>query len=73
MELAGWTQFACDQQLPLPDHVHQPDPGECRGSRPEGFEPRHRSGQSLDGAMILLDNVIEIFDLTEPLAKLGGR
>jgi hypothetical protein len=27
MELLRWTQFAYQQQLPLPNHVHQLNPG----------------------------------------------
>ena len=65
MELLRGTKFACEQQLALPDHVHQLDPRERHGGRPEGFEPQHRSYQSIDGPMILLNNVVEIFGLTD--------
>ena len=65
MKPLGGTEFTCEQQLALPDHVHQLDPRERHGRRPEGLEPQHRSHQSLDGSMILLNNVVEIFDLTD--------
>ena len=61
----GGTEFTGEQQLTLPDHVDQLDPRERHGRRPEGLEPQHRSHQSLDGSMILLNNVVEIFDLTD--------
>ena len=65
MEPLGGTEFTCEQQLALPDHVHQLDPRERHGGRPEGFEPQHRSYQSINGPMILLNNFVEIFGLTD--------
>ena len=63
IELTRRTQFASQQQLALPDHVHQFNAGESHGRGPEGFEPQHRSCLSLDGSVILLDDVVEVFDL----------
>jgi hypothetical protein len=65
MEPLGGKDSTCEQQLALPDHVHQLDRCERHGRRPEGLEPQRRSHQSLDGSMILLDNVVEIFDRTD--------
>jgi len=54
---------AVDRKLALADHVHQLDAGEYRAGRPERFEVEHRPGHPLDGAVILLDNVVEVFNL----------
>jgi hypothetical protein len=51
--------------------VHDLDPGECHGGGPEGFEPKHRSRLSLDGPVILLNDVVEVFDLAHLDAGLG--
>jgi hypothetical protein len=71
IELTRWTQFACRQQLALPDHVHQFNAGEGHSRGPEGFEPQHRSCLSLDGSVILLDDVVEVFDLAYLNTSLG--
>jgi hypothetical protein len=47
------------------DHVHEFDRGQCILSRPEGFKVEHRFGYALDGAMILLHDVVEILDLAD--------
>lgn len=39
------------------------DPGEGSGSGMEGLEPEHGTGDPLDETMILLKDVVEIFDL----------
>jgi TetR/AcrR family transcriptional regulator, transcriptional repressor for nem operon len=65
IELLRGAELACEQRLAVPDHVHLLDPGERHGGTPEGLEPQHRSHQSLDGSVILLNNVVEIFDLTD--------
>ena len=54
---------AVDCELALVDHVHQFDAGEHGARGPERFEVEHQLGQPLDGAMILLDNVVEVFNL----------
>jgi hypothetical protein len=51
--------------------VHQLDPSERHGRGPEGLEPQHWSHRSLEGSMILLNNVAEIFDLTDLDARFG--
>jgi len=63
--LLRWTHFAYRQQLSLPDHGHEFDANKPHRSRPEGLEPRHRVYQPLDGSMILFDDIVEVFDLTE--------
>jgi hypothetical protein len=45
--------------------VHEFDAGERHGGGLEGLEPQHRSHQPLDGSMILFDDVVEVFDLTD--------
>ena len=71
IELLRWTQSACQHQLALPDHVHDLDPGERHGGGPEGFEPEHQSRLPLNGSVILLDNIVEVFDLAHLDAGLG--
>jgi hypothetical protein len=67
--LLRWAHLAHRQQLTLPDHVHEFDAGKCHRGRPEGFETQHRPQQPLDGSMVLFDDVVEVFDLTD----LGAR
>ena len=45
------------------DHVHEFDAGQRIFGAPEGFEVEHRFGHALDGAMILLHDVVGILDL----------
>jgi len=71
IELLCRTQFACDQQLALSDHVHQFDSGEGYSGGPEGFKTEHRSSLSFDGSVILLDDVVEVFDLAHLNASPG--
>ena len=71
IELLRWTQFTCDQQLALPDHVHQFDSGEGYSGGPEGFKTEHRSSLSLDGLVMLFNKVVEVFDLAHLNASLG--
>jgi hypothetical protein len=47
-----WAHVAHRQQLALPDHVH------------ELLELQHCPYETLDGSMILFDDVVEVFDLT---------
>jgi hypothetical protein len=49
--------------------VHEFDAGKRYRRRPEGLAPQHRPDQPLDGSMILFDDVVEIFDLTNPDAR----
>jgi hypothetical protein len=53
-----------DRELILSDHVHELDAGQHVSGRIKGFEVEHRPGHPLDGPMVLLDDVVEIFDLT---------
>jgi hypothetical protein len=45
--------------------MHEFDAGERHCGGPEGLESQHESHQPLDGSMILFDNVVEVFDLTD--------
>ena len=59
------THLACRLQLIFPNHVHEFDAGKRHGGGPEGLQPQHRPYQSLDGSMILFDDVVEVLDLTD--------
>ena len=50
-------------ELSLPNHVHELDPGQDLGGRSKGFETEHGSGDAFNGAVILLDDIVEVFDL----------
>jgi hypothetical protein len=76
---SNWTDYSCQRrklvgerhgigavvcELVLADHVYQFDAGWYRAGGPERFEVEHRPSHPLDGAMVPLDNVIEVFNLT---------
>ena len=52
-------------QLPLFDHVHGLDASDEFGGAVEVFESEHGLSSSLDGAVILLDEVVQVFRLTQ--------
>ena len=52
-----------DCELALADHVHEFDAGEHAVGGAERFEVEHRPSHPLDGAMVLFDDVVEVFDL----------
>jgi hypothetical protein len=52
-------------QLPFLDHVHQLDPRQSALCSPKRFEPQHGPGDPFDGAMVLFDDIIEIFHLAD--------
>ena len=74
-----WTQLSCQHRelleggatvagkLTLSDHMRGLDPGEGRLRSSEGFEALYRPGQLLDEAMVLLHDVVEVFDLQKAL------
>jgi hypothetical protein len=47
------------------NHVPQLNAGDRCGGGPEWFEPEHRSRQLFDGPMILLNDILEVFDPTD--------
>ena len=51
--------------LPFLDHVHEFDPNECPLGCRERFEPQHRPCHPFYASMVLLHNVVEIFDLAD--------
>lgn len=53
-------------KLPLTDHMGSLDSGQRRYSRMERLEAHHRARDALDEAMILLEDVVEIFHLPDP-------
>src|SRR5471032_1972297 len=75
---SNWTDLCCqriklvgerhrigaiDLELALADHVHELDAGEHAAGAAERFEVEHWPGHPLDGAVVLLDDVVEVFDL----------
>ena len=60
---AGWslTRRATQGELPLVDAPEQFYAGDCCAGRCEILEAEHRSGSGLDAAMILLDQVVQVF------------
>ena len=62
-ERHGCGTFDC--ALAFADHVHEFDAGQDVSGRLERFEAEHRSGHAFDGAMVLLDDVVEILDLSD--------
>jgi hypothetical protein len=63
--LLRWTQFPCRAHLALADHVHEFDAGNGCCSRSKRFKTEHWPHHSLDGTVVLFDDVIQIFDLTD--------
>jgi hypothetical protein len=53
------------RSLPLSDHRHCLKSRQCSSRRLETAEAKPWSGQPFDASMILLDDVIEVFDLTQ--------
>jgi hypothetical protein len=46
------------------DHVHEFDTLQCCFGRPKGFETEHRPYNPFDRSMILLDQIVQVFDLS---------
>jgi hypothetical protein len=65
----GPRSFARTFHLPFLDHVHQFDAAQNDARAVEILEPEHRSDSAFDGPMVLLDDVVQILDLT----NLDGR
>ena len=59
------SSFPVGRDLPLADHVSRLDPGDRGRGRVKGLEPHHRAGDPLDEAVILLDDVVQVFDLPD--------
>jgi len=49
--------------LSLADHVRNPDPGQDNARTAEIREPHHRLDDVLDGAVVLLDGIVQVFVL----------
>jgi hypothetical protein len=65
-------QCACaDVELRLQNHVHQLDACSQIAGGAKEFEAQHRPGRALDSAVVLLDNVVDVFDL--PRGDLGSQ
>lgn len=50
-------------ELPLSDHMRGLDPSQVRLGRMEGLEAKQWARDPLYEAMILFDDVVEVFDL----------
>jgi hypothetical protein len=55
------SMHATQRELSFPNAVGQLDSGDHHGRRPECFQAVHDRAASLDGTIILLDDVIEVF------------
>ena len=51
-------------ELILAQHVHDFNTGEHIASGVKGFETEHRSDHSFNGTMVLLNDIVEVFDLS---------
>ena len=49
--------------LPLPDHRHRLEAGQRSSSRPEATEAEARTGQPFHAPVVLLHDVVQVFDL----------
>ena len=47
-------------ELPLADHVHRLDAGNEDARSSKGLEAQHRPYDTLDGPVVLLDDVVEV-------------
>ncbi len=52
-------------ELPFSDHVRGLDPSQGRLGRMEGLEAKHRGRDPLYEAMVLFNDVVEVFDLED--------
>ena len=57
--------------MPLVDHLHRFDSRNDDTGAPERLDSQHRSGDPLDGAVVLLDDVVDIFVLTHQHVDAG--
>jgi IS5 family transposase len=53
-------------ELAFANHVHEFDAGQNSLRRSERFESEQRPGDALDGAVILLNDIVKVFDLPDP-------
>ena len=76
---SNWTDLSCERiklvgerphigaaacKLALADHMHKLYAGEHAAGRAERFKVEHRLGHTLDGVVVLFDDVVEVFDVT---------
>ena len=67
VELLSWRQSSpVVAHLRFADHVHDFDATENDARAAEVLEALYRACDALDRAMVLLDNVVEVFALSEP-------
>lgn len=66
IELLGSSRCnAIVTHLSLADHVRDLDAGQDAARTPEILEPNHRFDDAFDGAVVLLDNVVQVFILPD--------
>jgi len=56
--------FRC-VHLPFTNHIHRLVPCQCAPRRLEGKEPQAGPGTPFDEAVVLLDAIVEVFDLAQ--------
>ena len=76
IELLGGrlARVPCGRQLPFPYGVPRFYAGDRTPGGPKGFEAKHGTRESFHGAMVLLDDIIEVFTVPHDnggLARLG--
>jgi hypothetical protein len=55
--------------LSLSDHVRNLDAGQDDARTAEILEPHHRFDDALDGAVVLLNDIVQVFVLPEQAAQ----
>jgi hypothetical protein len=68
VELLGRSETlvpGLDHHLFFLEHVHEFDPRERPLGSLKGLEPQHGTGDPLDCSMVLLHDIVSIFDLTD--------
>jgi hypothetical protein len=59
--------------LAFDDHVHEFDATRNDARTTKALEAQHRSGATLDGTVVLLDDVVQVLLLTDPDRRLTFR
>ena len=65
LDLGENVALFCFFYLPFSNHVHCLITGQCALRRVEGKETQAGPGAALDEAVVLLDEIIEVFDLAQ--------
>ena len=65
LDLGEHVTLSRSFHLPFSDHVHRLVACQCALRRLEGKEPQARPGEAFDEAVVLLDQIVEVFDLPQ--------